>query len=366
MARIYHCVVLAHWSLVLAQITSTSAVDPVYSELEYPTLCGIIGGLGPAASANFFSGLVHRQEALFQTLKASVLAGADGPGNVAAVRKVSTAPWNEAEVARLVSFPHNIASANMDDQHHVPILLYDNPQIPDRTDYILNKILNLTKDDQKHLDPRPFMIRTAKRLVAGGSTCIGVTCNTAHFFLPNVKANVPAGTKVLNMLQLTLQHIIRAFPTSAGKPIKVGLLATSGTISSGIYSLQAKMVSDETRIELAIISPVNVTDGNQSAVMEAIYGVRGIKAGGVDPATPDGKWNHDLLAAEAGKLSAAGCTAVIMGCTEIPLVLSSSNAPPGTYVVNPTEALSDEVIRITLQDRYLPARSSSELVVTNV
>jgi len=252
MPRVQFWVALAN----LVQIASTGTVDRVYSELEYLTLCGIIGGLGPAASADFFSGLVHRQELLFQALKASVLAGADARGNVEAVKKVSTAPWTEAEVARLVSFPHNIAFANMDDQHHVPILLYDNPQIPDPNDYILSNILNLTKDHQKHLDPRPFMIRTAKRLVAGGSTCIGVTCNTAHYFLPDVKANVPAGTTVLNMLQLTLQHIIRAFPTSAGKPVKVGLLGTSGTIDSGIYSLQAKMVSDEIGIELAVISPV--------------------------------------------------------------------------------------------------------------
>jgi hypothetical protein len=47
-------------------------------------------------------------------------------------------------VHRLAVFPHDLAKANLDDQHHVPLLLYDNPQIPDRTDFILKNVLHLT------------------------------------------------------------------------------------------------------------------------------------------------------------------------------------------------------------------------------
>ena len=55
----------------------TQEPDPaLYSELVYKTRCGVIGGVGPAATVDFFNLVVQDQTLLFNTLKASALSGA--------------------------------------------------------------------------------------------------------------------------------------------------------------------------------------------------------------------------------------------------------------------------------------------------
>lgn len=317
----------------------SDALDPIYSSLDYPELCGVIGGVGPEASAVFFLQLVKRQAALFDALKASVVAGATSAEQLVAVQAVSTAPWTVDEVSQLATFPTSIADTSMGDQHHIPVLLYDNPQIPDRTKFILES--NRSAADRQALDPGPFFRKTAMRLGAAGATCVAVVCNTAHHFLPELAAAVPGAT-VLNMLELTLRSV-------APKAQKVGLLATSGTVSTGIYQGVAAGLAPA--IDVSIVTPDEVAGGNQSAVMDAIYGEYGIKAGFTDLSTPKGAANRALLLAEAQKLIDAGCGVVVLGCTEIPLVLHVEKEI--LPLSNPVAALSDEITRLTLRSRRL-------------
>jgi len=330
----------------------------VYSLLEYPTTCGIIGGVGPAATADFFSKVVTRQFSLFHALQESVRAGHSLQQNVQAVRNYSSADWNATEVERLAIFPRDIAHSTLDDQHHVPVMIYDNPQIPDRTAYILEK-MNISNTSTS-LDPAPLLRKTARSLTSGGATCVAVTCNTAHYFLPDIKQAVPSGVNVLNMLELTILHAVRWLGTN----LKLGLLSTTGTARTQIYTHVAAQVSSKTGASINIVTPMDLQDGNQSAVMEAIYGAQGIKAGFADVATPEGKNNLMLLAQEGEKLTNAGCAAIILGCTEIPLVVTEENIAKigldkGIRILNPTAVLVDEVIHRTLVDRYLPKDTKS-------
>ncbi|HSF46945.1 MAG TPA: aspartate/glutamate racemase family protein, partial [Burkholderiales bacterium] len=86
----------------------------------------------------------------------------------------------------------------------------------------------------------------------------------------------------------------------------VGLLATTGTVQSGVYAAAAE------RARVPLIVP---DAEHQARVMEAIYSPHGVKAG-----YTEGTCREDLLAA-VRHLAERGATIAILGCTELPLIL---------------------------------------------
>lgn len=91
----------------------------------------------------------------------------------------------------------------------------------------------------------------------------------------------------------------------------IGLLATFGTLQSQVYHVAVR------RSGLQIITP---GFDYQALVMEAIYGERGIKAG-----FTDGVCREQLLLA-AEHFCELGARVLILGCTELPLVLAHCEA----------------------------------------
>ena len=85
---------------------------------------GVIGGLGPIATAHFMELVIRMTEA--QT-----------------------------------------------DQEHLDMVIYNRPSIPDRTSYIL---------DQTRPNPLPEMIRVGNALARQGAKLIAIPCMTAHYF----------------------------------------------------------------------------------------------------------------------------------------------------------------------------------------
>ena len=65
------------------------------------------------------------------------------------------------------------------DQDHLHIIEECDPAIPDRTAHILGK----------GADPVPAMLASAERLRVAGADIVGIPCMTAHHFLPRVKEN---------------------------------------------------------------------------------------------------------------------------------------------------------------------------------
>lgn len=91
---------------------------------------GILGGMGPDATAAFFSALV----------------------------RLDVAPR---------------------DQDHLHIIVDSDPSIPDRTRHLLEGGEN----------PLPAMLSSARRLLAAGADVAGMPCMTAHAFLPDLRRN---------------------------------------------------------------------------------------------------------------------------------------------------------------------------------
>lgn len=86
------------------------------------------------------------------------------------------------------------------DNDHIRVYIDDNASIPDRTDAILSG----------GADPLPAMTDSLRKLEACGADCIIMPCNTAHYFLPRLQAltDVP----FLSMLEATAKACHVQFP----------------------------------------------------------------------------------------------------------------------------------------------------------
>ena len=203
------------------------------------------------------------------------------------------------------------------DQDHIKLLVEQNPQIPDRTE-------NLIGDG---LDPTVSLYATCKKLEEGGADIIAIPCNTAHAYVDGIQRYL--GIPVVNMLTVTVQYLREAFPESRD----IGVLATSGTIDSGVY---------QKALESHGLRQVAPGAALQVRVMDAIYGKTGVKAG-----YTTGQCQDDLIAAVEG-LIARGVEVIILGCTELPMLL-----PAGEFVgrnggrvqlVDPTVVLARQCV----------------------
>ncbi len=171
------------------------------------------------------------------------------------------------------------------DQEHLRVLIDSNTNIPDRTAAILHG----------GADPVPELTASARGLERQGAQVLLMPCNTAHHFYDAVQASV--GVLVLHMIRLTAQALkVRGIRTA-------GLLATDGTVRTGIY--QRCFACTDIRL-LTPDAP------GQQAVMDMIY--RGVKAGRQDyDAAPARTAMEDLLR--------RGAETLILGCTELPLAV---------------------------------------------
>ena len=181
------------------------------------------------------------------------------------------------------------------DQEHMEILMHSKPAIPDRTRYILG----LSQDN-----PAVQMIEIGRELKGMGAELLAIPCITAHYFHEELEKNI--GLKVLHAVQETAEYLKQAGVD------KVGILATDGTVKSGLFDRVLKRYG---------IATVNPGEESQQMVMDLIY--RQIKSGE--------KGNIDEFIQVGETLSAAGAQVNLLGCTELSL-LKRDYVLPGGYL----------------------------------
>ncbi|MEM2419769.1 MAG: amino acid racemase [Candidatus Bathyarchaeia archaeon] len=86
------------------------------------------------------------------------------------------------------------------DQEHIRIIVDNNPKIPDRTAAILGEGEN----------PLPEMVKTAKNLERAGADFIVMPCITAHYYIKELRKSVRI--PVLSMVELTTKALSENFP----------------------------------------------------------------------------------------------------------------------------------------------------------
>jgi aspartate racemase len=218
--------------------------------------CGIIGGMGPSATADLFQKIIK-------------MTAADT------------------------------------DQQHVPLIIHNNPQIPDRTAAIL-------RGEQSPIDQ---LVSSAKMLENAGADFLALPCNTAHYFIEEIQKHV--NIPILNMIALTSEEILGL------KIKKPTVLATSGTIKTKLYENALKKKG------LGCNLP---SEEQQKMVDDLIYSV---KAGKKDyDITPF----KDLL----NELSEGDDSLFILGCTELPVAFEWFDIQ--NRYIDPTMVLAKNIV----------------------
>jgi len=196
------------------------------------------------------------------------------------------------------------------EQDHLRIIIDNNPKIPDRTEAILARGKN----------PLEELKKTARNLEKSGAEIIAIPCNTAHYYYNDLQKVVDV--PIINMILETVEYVRRELVNVK----KIGLIATIGTIKARIYQ---DMLSD-----IKIITP---DVESQKVLMDLIYGERGIKAG-----YTTARLRKKILRI-VKLLLKQGAEAIIMGCTEISLVLRQKDL--SVRLIDPLQILADATVR---------------------
>lgn len=199
------------------------------------TSLGVIGGMGPKATAVFFEKVVENTSA-------------------------------------------------SKDQDHINMVILNHATLPDRTSTIL---------ENKAEDFLQAIHRDIKLLEIAGVSNIAIPCNTAHYFYD--KLVEMTDLNIINMVEETVKKILKKY----GAGSRVGILATQGTLSSGIYEEACK------KFDLELFVP---EEDVRERTMKIIY--------------DNIKCNLDVEATEIediilDMLSKHKCQCVIIACTEL-------------------------------------------------
>lgn len=202
------------------------------------------------------------------------------------------------------------------DQEHLRIIIDNNSKIPSRVDALLHG----------GRSPLPFLIESARLLERAGVDFIIIPCNTAHFWIDELRASVKI--PIYSMIENAAQEVSLNYGNLNGKII---LLATTPTVKLGIY----QRVFNKYNIQL--LSPTEKEQEIISAVIEQV------KAGRIAE-NPILKDLDQILYEYEGR----GIEACIGGCTEIPLIFPYL----GTRLnkIDPTLLLAKMAVREALKD----------------
>jgi len=221
---------------------------------------GILGGMGPAASAEFITRIISKT-----------------PANC--------------------------------DQDHIPFVLWNEPRIPDRSTSVQNG------NDL----PLPWLQEGIKGLKHAGCDRIVIPCNSAHFWYSQLSK---LGVPILHIVDSVAEELENL--NLSGK--KIGIIGTQGTIESGLYQYHLNRLGWECIVPckeemVGLVTPaINLIKANkfrepQMLLMRAM---------------------HSLID--------RGAEAIVLGCTELPLVIRLSSEE-GIPIVNSIDSLVNIVLK---------------------
>ena len=235
---------------------------------------GVLGGMGPAATADFYQKIIR-------------------------------------------------ATPAASDQDHLTVLIYSNPQVPDRTAAIRGE----------GPDPLPVLVAGVELLVRGGADLIAIPCVTAHYFYDGLQR--ATAVPILHLVGETVTAVLSRHPGRR----RVGLLATTGTLQARLFEAffeprGLQVLRPDPQVQTAL-------------VMGAIYRV---KAEGAHPAL------RDRIHGAAEHLIRRGAEVIVAGCTEVPLLVQDGDL--SIPVVDATLVLAEAAVRAALAEEFSSGASS--------
>tara|TARA_A100001388_G_scaffold276615_1_gene264822 strand:- start:1672 stop:2418 length:747 start_codon:yes stop_codon:yes gene_type:complete len=188
------------------------------------------------------------------------------------------------------------------DQEYPLFLLYNKSKIPGRPESIGVQTKNLSnkkfnkKSEAKYLAVLNSLLKGCKLLQKNNCKFIVIPCNTAHYWYDDLKKkiNIPIINMPLEVFKITKKN--------CKKNTKIGLLATEGTLKTGVYN----KIFDS---HYNLLFPTN--ELQKKFVNKAI---RFVKMGNVRKA-------EKAIKPAINYLLNQKCKKIILGCTELPIAI---------------------------------------------
>lgn len=193
------------------------------------------------------------------------------------------------------------------DQDHINLVILSDASMPDRTGAILAG---------EYDGPYNQLLEDAKTLENLGCKGIAITCNTAHFFADMIadKINIP----ILHMIKGTAAAVAEECPGG-----KVGIMATDGTVQTGLYQ---KALTEQG------LEPFTPCEKIQKEVMHQIY----------DRIKNGQNYDAESWKKIEAEYRAAGCSKVLLACTELSVIKADEGLED--WFVDPMDTLARLVI----------------------
>lgn len=169
------------------------------------------------------------------------------------------------------------------DQDHIDTVILNHAALPDRTASILSGDVDLLLE---------MLVKDVKVLEGLGVENIAIPCNTSHYFYDDLQEQT--SVNIIHMIRESVLAATNLFDNVN----KIGILATSGTINTGVYHKECEALG---------ITPVVPSEERQKDVMSLIYD--DIKSG------KNGEFEKFQRAYD--ELMEAGSDVIILACTEL-------------------------------------------------
>ncbi|NAT78503.1 aspartate/glutamate racemase family protein [Dickeya dadantii] len=200
------------------------------------------------------------------------------------------------------------------DQQHVPVAVWNVPQIPDRQRALAGI----------GASPLPALLDGVERLNRLDISHLIIPCNTAHHWFDELRAASRA--PVLHIADVTLAQAQAALADTSSP--QVGLIATHGTLAAGWYQRRLAALDIET-----------VLPDEQEMDNLFVPGCYAVKRGDVAA-------GGALFGQLAERLAARGATHLILACTEVAPGLAATQSRWLARSIDSTEALARHCVAL--------------------
>ena len=188
------------------------------------------------------------------------------------------------------------------DQEYPLFILFNKSNIPGRPESIGLQTKNLSnkstnkKSKAKYNKVLKSLLKGCKLLEKNKCSFIVIPCNTAHYWFDDLqkKTNIP----IVNMPK----EVFKFTKKNCKKKSKIGLLATEGTLKTGVYK---KYFENDYKL----INPPKTIQRN--SVNKAI---KFVKMGNVKAA-------EKAIRPAISFLTKIKCKKIVLGCTELPIAI---------------------------------------------
>jgi aspartate racemase len=199
---------------------------------------------------------------------------------------------------------------------------HDHPEVSMHTLSLRQYVERLDRQDIQGV--ADLMLRSAHRLAAAGARFLICPDNTIHQALPLVEPQSP----------LPWLHIAQVVADTALERgyRKLALTGTRWLLDSEVYPQKL----EQRGLGYSRPTQAEREDINRIIMDELVYGV-------VNPAS------IAYFQQTIGRMQTEGCDAVVLGCTEIPLIMNDDNSPLPT--LDSTRLLARAALRRSLEDQ---------------